>query len=328
MMMNSEELLKAELQKITSTPLGRRAFLGILPFLLMSCATSPKSRYREGDNTGQTTSLTLEDEEKMAREYIPKMRKQYPSYKNSYAQDYIKDLGEDIVQSNNLAANPYNYSFEIVESEHINAFALPAGTIFVTRPLVQMSETEAELAGVIGHEIGHVKARHTAERIDLLKREERKSLLYGLGGAIVGGAAGFGLGKLLCGKKDRECLARIASYGALAGSTGGLLIQRFAFMAHSREDEMEADRIGFKMSTKAGHHPGYVGNFYTKLLEMEQQYQKNQNALSKAFVDAMSTHPPSRERAIQIDEMKKNVLLKKGKITSPSFKKVKKIVTS
>ena len=319
--------LAFDLQHIISTPFGRRSFLTTLPFLMASCATPSKHRHREGDNTGQATSLTPKDEEAMAKEYLPKMKKEYPAYKNTYVQNYLKDLGRGIVQSNNLSGNPYRYTFEVVESQHINAFALPAGTVFVTRPLMKTAETEAELAGVVGHEIGHIQARHTAERIETAKREQKKSLLYGLGGALIGGAAGFGLGKLVCKKQDRVCLARIASYGALAGTAGGLLIQKFAFMANSREDEMEADRIGFKTAVKAGHHPNYVGNFYKKLLEMEQKHKRKQDSLSKAFVDAMSTHPPSKERIVQMNEMKRDVSVQKGKITSPSFQKVKKLIT-
>ncbi len=315
------------LQHLTSTPFGRRFFLTSLPFLMVSCASSSRHRHREGDNTGQATSLSPKDEEAMAKEYLPKMKKEYPTYKNTYVQRYLKDLGQGIVQSNNLSGNPYHYTFEVVESQHINAFALPAGTVFVTRPLVKMAETEAELAGVVGHEVGHIQARHTAERIETAKREQKKSLFYGLGGALVGGVAGFGLGKLICKKQDRPCLERIASYGVLAGSAGGLLIQKFAFMANSREDEMEADRIGFRTAVKAGHHPNYVGNFYEKLLQMEQQHKQKKNSVAKAFVDAMSTHPPSQERVVQMNEMKRDISVKKGKITSPSFQKIKKLIT-
>ena len=87
----------------------------------------------------------------------------------------------------------------------------------------------------------------------------------------LGGAAGFGLGRMLCRKDDRDCLMRIAKYGALAGGAGGMLISKFGFMANSREDEMEADRIGFNIAYKAGYHKDYVGKFYERLLQMEKQ---------------------------------------------------------
>ena len=318
--------LEKDLIQINQTELGRRAFLGALPVLLASCATS-RHRRREGDNTGQITSLSVKDEKRMASQYIPKMRKDYPPFKNSRVQSYISTLGRKIATKNGLEGNPYNYNFTVVDTKMVNAFALPAGTIFVTSPLIQMARSEAELAGVIGHEIGHVKARHTAERIEMAKREQKKSLLYGLGGAILGGLAGYGLGKLVCSKRDRECLARMAKYGSLAGAGGALLIQKYAFMANSREDEMEADRIGFRTSVGAGYDSHHVGLFYKRLLDMEKKFKKNKNSIMASFADAMSTHPPSEERVIQMNHMAAKWPSRKGSLVSTKeFEKVKKLI--
>ena len=175
--MNSLDKLEQELRYINKTELGRRTFLSALPILLASCATS-RHRQREGDNTGQSTSLSIEDEKKMTQQYIPKMKKDYPPLKNDQVQRYIANLGRKIASRNGLEGNPYQYKFSVVDTKMVNAFALPAGTVFVTAPLIQMAETESELAGVIGHEIGHIKARHTAERIDKAKREQKKSIIY------------------------------------------------------------------------------------------------------------------------------------------------------
>ena len=289
---NPLEELEQILIQLNSTTHGRRAFLMSVPLLLSACASSAKHRYREGDNSGQKTTLSLEDERKITKEYLPKMKKEYPPIKDKNIQKYIKNLGNKIVRKNALSGRPYRYNFTVVDSKHINAFALPAGTVFVTAPLIAMADTEAELAGVLGHEIGHVKARHTAERIDYAKKEQKKSWLYGVIGGVAGGAAGYGLGKLLCKKEDKKCLREAALKGTLTGVGGGLLVQKFAFMANSREDEMEADRIGFKTSVAAGYHKDYVGNFYAKLLEMEKKIKEGQSYLAKSFADAISTHPP------------------------------------
>jgi predicted Zn-dependent protease len=321
------KLIEQDLTELTATQMGRRAFLASLPLLLAACATPEKTRYREGSNKGQKTSLTVKDEIKMTKEYLPQMQKEYPPTKDPFLRNYIDKLGQKIVMANNLHHKPYTYNFNVVDTKVVNAFALPAGTIFVTAPLIAMADSEAELAGVIGHEIGHVQARHTAERIDKAQEEQKKSVLYGAGGAVLGGLAGFGLGKLICQPKDQECLGRIAKYGAGAGIAGGLLIQKFAFMANSREDEMEADRIGFRTSVAAGFHKDHVGNFYEKLLEMEQKYSNNKNSVLSGLTDAMSTHPPSKERVAQMKAMAKKETVKPNmQITSDEFIEAKKRV--
>ena len=317
--------LEKNLIKLNSTNHGRRAFMTALPILLAGCATVSGDRHREGDNTGQATVMTPNDERRMTQEVLPKMRKDYPAHRSAYAQSYIHNLGQNIVQANGLHGKPYAYNFTVVDVKNVNAFALPAGTVFVTKPLIQMADNEAELAGVVGHEIGHIQARHTAERMDKAKKDQKKSWLYGLGGAILGGAAGFGLGKLLCSKQDRECLRRAALYGGMAGVGGGLLIQKYTFMANSREDEMEADRIGFKTANKAGFHKNHVGGFYTKLLAMEQRYQKTKNSLLAPLADAMSTHPPSKERVNQMRQMAASTS-GAGTVSSQQFKKLKSIL--
>ncbi|MBY0517371.1 MAG: M48 family metalloprotease [Bacteriovoracaceae bacterium] len=329
--MNQNEIeLEKNLQELISTPMGRRVFLQAVPMLLAgACATkSAKERLREGDNSGQKTSLTPQDEMKMTAEVLPQMRKDYPAIQNNELQAYITRLGQNVVRSNNLVGRPYNYTFTAVDVNYVNAFALPAGTVMVTAPLIAMAETEAELVGVIGHEVGHVKARHTAERMEAAKQAEKKTWLYGAVGGLVGGAAGFGLGRMLCKPKDQECLQKATLIGAAAGVGGTLLIQKYAFMANSREDEMEADRIGFRTSVAAGYHRDHVGTFYEKLLEMEKKAKGDGNQLMASFADAMSTHPPSAERVKQMHQMASTAPLKTNAIISTKeFEKMKALAS-
>lgn len=315
---SDEQYLEEALDELISTPMGRRLFLQSVPLLMMgACASAPKTRYREGDNSDQKISMTPEDEKRMTAEVLPSMQKDYPKVQNAELQRYISTLGQKVVRANKLHNNPYAYNFSVVDVGYVNAFALPAGTVMVTAPLIAMADTEAELVGVIGHEIGHIQARHTAERIDLAKREEKKGWLLGAAGGVLGGAAGFGLGKLLCKPKDRECLQKATLYGAAAGVGGGLLIQKYKFMANSREDEMEADRIGFRTTVAAGYHKDHVGSFYSKLLEMEKQSKGQQgNKFLASLSDALSTHPPSEERVKQMIAMSQSETLKAGSIIS------------
>ena len=91
--------------------------------------------------------------------------------------------------------------------------------------------------------------------------------------------------------------------GAAAGASGGLLIQKYKFMANSREDEMEADRIGFRTAVRAGYSQDHVGSFYAKLLKMEEARQGSGTSILQSFADALSTHPPSRERVAQMGQL-------------------------
>lgn len=303
----SEERALEELDKFlsewTGTPMGRRTFMASLGILMASCAAPEKTRYREGDNTGQATELTVDDERKMTREVLPQMRKDYPPLQDPEMQGYVSSLGRKIVAANKLEGQPYNYNFTVVDVPYVNAFALPAGTIFVTTPLIAMADNEAELAGVIGHEVGHVKARHSAERMDAAKKAQSASWKYALGGGVLGGVLGFGLGRLACPPKDHACIQKATQLGAAAGAGGGLLIQKYAFMQNSQEDEMEADRIGFRTALNAGYDRDQIGAFYAKLLTMERQAKGSNPQFLQNLQDAMSTHPPSQKRVDQMRQM-------------------------
>lgn len=311
------------LKEWNSTSLGRRSFLASLPFLVAACAPASQHRHREGDNRGQETKITVADERRMTNEVLPKMKKDYPPMKDPWMQSYISRIGDRVVQANELDGKPYRYNFTAVGVNMVNAFALPAGTVFVTAPLIEMADTEAELAGVIGHEIGHIKARHTAERMDKAKKSQKKTLFSVLGGGALGGAAGLGLGALLCPPKDNACLARATALGAAAGAGAGLLIQRYAFMANSREDEMEADRIGFRTAVAAGYSKNHVGDFYEKLQKLDEKYRGKNAGLLGGLADAMSTHPPSRERVAQMKQMEAETKQKGGEVTSKDFEEAK-----
>ncbi len=321
----SNERNNIELEEVlkdwTSTSIGRRSFLASVPALLTACATVEQTRYREGDNTGQATALSVADEVRMAKSVRGEMLEQYPPVRDITLQSYVARIGTRVVQANSLQGRPYNYTFQVVATTQVNAFALPAGPVFITAPLIAMADSEAELAGVIGHEIGHIRARHTAERIYRQERAKGKSVAYLLGGGLVGGILGYGLGKVVCRKRDYNCRSSVMQLGAAAGAGGAAIISKFGFMAHSREDELEADRVGFKTSVAAGYDKNHVGKFYEKLLGMEQRAKSpSKSGMVASFTDALSTHPPSRQRVQQMQEMAREARFTgNGKISSNEF---------
>ncbi len=213
----------------------------------------------------------------------------------------------------------------LADSKTINAFALPAGSVFITAPIIAMADSEAEIAGVLGHEIGHVVARHTAERMYVAKKEQGKTMLFGGVGAVVGGTAGFFLGKTLCAPKDTACRAKFALYGLGGGAAGGLLVQRYGFMKNSQEDELESDRVGFRYAVNSGYDKYKVGDFYQKLAAIEAEARKGQNAVMGSLSDALSSHPNSQQRVSQAAEMQELIKGNGSIAVTEEFKRMKKI---
>lgn len=297
----------------------------LLLSFIISCASSTSSRYREGSNVGQETGMTVQDERRLTEEALPKMLQDYPPAKNPELQKYVSALGMKIVRANHLEGNPYNYDFSVVDVVDVNAFAMPAGKIFVTAPLIATASNEAELAGVISHEVGHVVARHSAERMYAMEKAQNKTWLYAGGGAVVGAILGYGVGRMLCDEGDTSCQAKAALIGGAVGAGGGLLAQKYTFLVNSREDEMEADRLGFKYSVGAGYDKDQVGKFYEKLLEMEKKAGKDGGSVLKSLSDAMSTHPPSEERVKQMNELAAKSPAKKGITDTPDFKRANQL---
>lgn len=293
--------------------------------LLAACASKSSDRYREGNNKGQKAALTVEEEKKLTQEALPQMKKEFPPANNPALEAYITKLGQKLVAANKLNNNPYTYTFTVVDSPMVNAFAMPAGSVFITTPIIAMADSEAEIAGVLGHEIGHVTARHTAERMYIAKQEQTKMIAFGAIGAAVMGTAGYFASKKLCDPKDLECKTKVIGGGAAVGAAGGIFVQRYGFMKNSQEDELESDRVGFRYATNAGYDKDKVGDFYSKLMAMEKASKKGQNAAMLWLSDAMASHPSSDQRVAQADEMKNIVKTSGGLSVTPEFLKMKKI---
>ena len=225
------------------------------------------STNRATGDTSFTGLMSIQDDIEMGRREHPKLVKQFGGeYENARLQSYVTRLGEKAAAYAEYQEFPYK--FTIVNSPIINAFALPGGFVYVSRGLLSFASNEAELMGVISHEIGHVNARHTAERVSSSQLAQGLVLL----GAVATGS--------------RE-LAQAGS------SVAGLALQSF-----SREQEFEADSLGIRYMSRAGYDPDAMGTFLSTLREYSQVQAKIQGRDPDVVdqTNLMATHPRTIER--------------------------------
>src|SRR5512138_2984915 len=178
-----------------------------------------------------TTGMTREQQEKLGLQAVGEVYKQMPVLPDSSpVTQYINQLGKRLQQQ---IPSQYNwpYQFHVIPQKEINAFALPGGPIFVNLGTVMAADNEAELAGVIAHEMSHVYMQHSIKQ---MRKNQGPSVLAGLGqilGQMIGGVGGA-----------------VASLGAQLGA--GVLS-----MKYSRSDEAQADAVGAIIMYKAGYDP-------------------------------------------------------------------------
>lgn len=152
-------------------------------------------------------------------------------YPDSTLQGYVDRVGERVVQQSGASQSPYPFEFHLLrDTQTINAFALPGGQVFITAALLGRLNSEAQLAGVLGHEVGHVVGRHAAEH--LAKQQ--------LGTALVN-AVGVAASDSPEGGRQAAVLAQA--------------VNQLVSLRYGREDELESDQLGFRFMTEAGYHP-------------------------------------------------------------------------
>jgi len=185
--------------------------------------------------TGETQyiGITVEQEIALGLQAVPQMAAEFGGLDpNQQSQAIVDQIGNQVVQSSPASDTPYEFQFHLLEDDHtINAFALPGGQIFITRALFNQLNTEGELAGVLGHEVGHVVARHSAEHI------AKAQLTEGLTGAAV----------LATYDPNNPSSASTAQIAALIGQ---LINLKFG-----RDDELESDYLGVCFMNDTGYDP-------------------------------------------------------------------------
>ena len=235
-------------------------------------------------------SLSEKDEIELGRHAAGEIEKDIRLIEEPAIVKFIDDLGQSLVHKSNRQG--ITYTFKVVNSPEINAFALPGGFIYVNRGLIEAAGTQNELAGVLGHEIGHVVARHGADQ------------------AMRAGLVQTGIG-VLGGLLGRGTSASISQMAAQMVSTG-------VFMKFSRQAEREADRLGARMIYDASFQPQGMVSFFDKLAGI----QTNQpNAVQKFF----SSHPSAVERSQNISDLIAGFPTGSTLVTdTPAFQDVKK----
>jgi len=175
--------------------------------------------------------ITIKEEEELSREFMKVVRKHFKVIRDPLIVNYVNEIGQKIVSA--FPPQPFEYHFHVIKDHAYNAFAAPAGHIFINSGLVEAMETEEELAGILGHEVAHASCRHISQKIE-------RSSKIGLA-TLAGIAAGIFLG--------------IGGSGTAANaiSIGSVAASQSASLAYSRENERQADQVGLKYMTKAGY---------------------------------------------------------------------------
>lgn len=219
--------------------------------LFISCSRNPVTGKREMSLLSETQEIA------MGKEYDPQIVAQYGLYENKELQDFINEKGKAMAA---ISHRPQlNYEFKILDASVVNAFAVPGGYVYFTRGIMGHFNNEAEFAGVLGHEIGHITGRHTAKQYS---KQMLTQILF-IGGLIV--------------SEDFRKFADVAQQGI------GLL-----FMKFSRDHERESDQLGVEYSTKIGYDAKEMAGFFNTLKRIS----GDENKLP-AF---LSTHPDPGDR--------------------------------
>ncbi len=220
--------------------------------LIAGCATNPVT------GRSQFTLVTPQQELSIGKEGYQAMLGEYGAYDERRVGAYVDSIGQRLAA---VSHEPnLSWHFTVLDDPVVNAFAMPGGYIYITRGILTHLNSEAQLAGVLGHEIGHVTARHTAAQIT-------KQQIAGLG---------LGLASALSGTVQR--------YSGAAQQALGLL-----FLKYSRDNETQADQLGVEYATKAGFDPREIPQTYVMLRRVGEQAGQRIPAF-------MSTHPDPGDR--------------------------------
>lgn len=219
--------------------------------ILSGCAVNPVTGKREFMLMSENREIAL------GKQADSDIIKSYGSYNDDSIQSWFDERGQEMAKVTHRSH--LNYNFTVLDSPVVNAFAVPGGYVYVTRGILGYFNNEAQFAGVLGHELGHVNARHTAARYS---KAQFANLTLGIGSIF---------------SEEFAKYAQLASLGAT-----------FLFLKFSRNDEREADRLGVEYSSKVGYNAVEMSEFFQTLERMRPE--------GGSLPAWQSTHPDPGDR--------------------------------
>ena len=211
--------------------------------------------------------ISTDDEVAIGKENAAKVEQQLPIVSDPVAVAYLDSLGQAI--ASRADQRGLTWHFRLVDSDEVNAFALPGGFIYVNRGLVARAQSVSELAGVLGHEIGHVTMRHSAKQMEKSQRT--------------------GIGVTLLCTLTNVCESSLGRVAVQAG--GSALMAKF-----SRADELEADSVAVGYVADAGFDPDGIPTMFRHLME---ERDRRPDVVSAWF----GTHPLEEDRVQQAERL-------------------------
>jgi predicted Zn-dependent protease len=205
-------------------------------------------------------AVSQQQEVQLGADYATQIAKELPMVRDAQVNRYITSLGNTLIRATD--SRGLTWHFAVVDSREVNAFAVPGGWIYVNRGLIERAQNMSQVAGVLGHEIGHVTRRHTVQQMQQ--------------------AQGANAGVVLLCTLTKACES---GAGQAAIGVGGSAI----FAKFSRSDEREADAEGVKTTVNAGIDPNGIPGMFQLLLN---ERGRNPNALDAFF----ATHPLAEDR--------------------------------
>src|SRR5687767_9844009 len=216
----------------------------LLPLLFLTVALVNPALAQTKITPDKNSYSPAQDVE-LGREAAAEAKKQLPMLNDGRVDDYVESVGARLAEAipAEFRHPEFRYTFEVVNQKEINAFALPGGPMFLNRGMIEAASTEAEMAGVMAHEISHVALRHGTAQATKGQKFQVGAIAGQILGAIVGGAAG-------------SVIAQGSQFGLGA-----------YFLKYGREYERQADLLGAQILARAGYDPREMANMFRTIQE-------------------------------------------------------------